>query len=168
MARREYFFNGDFARVRKSKHVELYKKKVAVKQISIPVKNLVHITHAAKAAQIEKATGYEFKPGPKVVRSGKEKTMKVHKDDKLDPIDGGQLFPGFYSWWSVYSPPLDSTDIIPDYLKNESSTGEMVLYAIFKLFSLNMLSHVRLRNLLEMFASEWVGFCCTSVRYVMF
>ena len=49
--------------------------------------------------------------------------MKVHKDDKLDPIDGGQLFPDFYSWWSVYSPPLDSTDIIPDYLKNESIYG---------------------------------------------
>ena len=51
--------------------------------------------------------------------------MKVLKDDKLDHIDGGKLFPDFYSWWSVYH-LLHSTDIkfsVPDYLKNESIYG---------------------------------------------
>ena len=105
----EYFFKGTFKEVRKSRlgknevcgleDVEDLQKAIS----SIRITKVVHITHDREAARIEKKpkkSPFEFTANKKIARSGTGKTIKVTSGETK--IHDGELFPGFYSWWSLY------------------------------------------------------------------
>ena len=125
----EYFFKGTFKGVRKSRFVNevcgLEDVEDLQKAISpIRITKVVHITHDREAARIEtkptsekkspfeftakndreavieKKSPFEFTANKKIARSGTGKTIKVTSGETK--IHDGELFPGFYSWWSLY------------------------------------------------------------------
>ena len=148
----EYFFKSNFKGVHKSRLLYVCGEDVGdLESISIPILKLVHTTHEGAAASIEKGSAFQFKPFPKNGRQGGDhKTLKKTSrgDQQIrGPLD---LFPGFYSWWSIY-PDGDYTDYIeekvqelkevdglnvyvPDYLKDspESIYGNRGFVCNFK------------------------------------
>ena len=141
----EYFFKGTFKGVHKCAFVDhcLEEDVGDLDEISIPIVKVVHNTHDREAARIEKKSPFEFtakndreaarieKKSPfeftankKIARSGTGKTIKVTSGNETQIH--GELFPGFYSWWSLYP-----EDTILAEIENEIDdlkTDELTVY----------------------------------------
>ena len=98
----EYFFKSNTQGVHKSRLLGVCDEDVGdLESISIPILKLVHTTHEGAAASIKKRSAFQFKPFPKNGRQGGDhKTLK--KTSRGYERVLGPLFPGFYSWWSIY------------------------------------------------------------------
>ena len=71
-----------------------------LKFLSIPVTNLLHITHKEEADKITEESSFKFKAFAKVGRSGFGSWKKKPGNARWYEI-AGKAFPGYLSWWSV-------------------------------------------------------------------
>ena len=81
-----------------------------LKGIAVPIEYLIHVTHSKEASEIRQDSHFEFKARKKF---GKTKEWDGRPcGDSLRPsqvsvgyfqiTDKDAIFPGYYSWWSVY------------------------------------------------------------------
>ena len=145
----EYFFKGTFKGVHKCAFVDhCLEEDVDLDEISIPIVKVVHNTHDREAARIEKKSPFEFtakndreaarigKKSPfeftankKIARSGTGKTIKVTSGNETQIH--GELFPGFYSWWSLY--PEDTILAKIEDEIDDLKTDELTVYVYTQL-----------------------------------
>ena len=86
----------------------------------MPIINLVHVTHNAKAQEIcENAKEYKFKVRQKLGKvlgaydgrpCGESFWANQDKTIFTQITDDEPVFPGFYSWWSIYPTETDESD----------------------------------------------------------
>ena len=82
----------------------------------LPVRSLCHVTHSDSAKEIMRDKKYTFKAFPKTGRSDGS-TYRLYDELSRKPsprttytqvTQYEDLLPGFYSWWSVVGPEIDS------------------------------------------------------------
>ena len=102
--RDEILFESDFEQVHREPKITTSHCKEDVgdlRHISIPVMNLLHVTHKKEADKITNGSAFEFKPFPKLARRNHGTWKKNAKEARYIEVIG-KVFPGYYSWWSVH------------------------------------------------------------------
>lgn len=72
---------------------------------TIPINNLMHVTHGSEASQIREQSNYTFKPSPKYGKkygSESEGSYVSVSETTFQKIQGDErVLPGKFSWWGV-------------------------------------------------------------------
>ena len=142
-------------------------EEVPLQNVHIGVKKLCHITHNQPAREIDGEDYFEFKSAPKVGKGGDENTYVIRQAiDQTTPPTGEteyrpvasdeNLFPGYYSWWSIDNDGHDLSPYLNDYYfsnlftsssrygNNKFSANIVELLQCYKK-AFNPLSHIQFR-----------------------